>query len=84
MASEFLNRDDIKISDVLNSKRTVHARPSYSGWQNLDPAEFIFLKFILMFRGPRSKRKEKPGAEAASAAACVIGAFIGIHGLKCI
>jgi len=82
MASEFLNRDDIKISDVLNSKRTVHARPSYSGWQNLDPAEFIFLKFILMFRGPRSKRKEKPGAEAASAAACAISLYVCFGDLK--
>jgi hypothetical protein len=31
---------------------------------------------------PQKKRKAQPGGETASAAACAIGAFIGLHGQK--
>jgi hypothetical protein len=35
---------------------------------------------LLWFRGPRKNEKAQPGAEAASSAACPIGAVIGLHG----
>jgi hypothetical protein len=42
----------------------------------------IFFLNNFTIERPQKKRKAQPGAEAASAAACAIGAFIGLHGQK--
>jgi VanZ family protein len=38
---------------------------------------FIYLFFLF---APEQKKSTQPGREAASAAACANGAFIGLHG----
>jgi hypothetical protein len=41
------------------------------------------LNFIYDFEAPE-KKKAQPGGKAASLPACAMGAFIGLHGQKCI
>jgi hypothetical protein len=44
----------------------------------------FFLNAFYGFEAPEKKIKAQPGGEAASPPACAIGAFIGLHGQKCI
>jgi hypothetical protein len=39
-----------------------------------------FLNSFFTISRPQFKRRANPGAEDASAAACAIGAFVGLHG----
>jgi hypothetical protein len=50
----------------------------------LAPAEIrVFLNAFYDFEAPE-KKNAQPGRKAASSPARAIGAFIGIHGQKCI
>jgi hypothetical protein len=40
-------------------------------------------KYFYDFEAPE-KKEAQPGGEAASKTACAVGAFIGLHGQKCI
>ena len=43
-----------------------------------------FFKMNFKISRPQKIIKAQPGGEAASSPACAIGAFIGLHGQKCI
>ena len=83
--SKLISKVQIDSKGVSGSVGAAHYQPLPLSILKSEPRRNpSFFKCILRFRGPRKKIKAQPGGEAASPPACAIGAFIGLHGQKCI